>query len=280
MRVLRPATVILALVLISGCVSQRHAAMDAGAGLLGRSLAPETVSGLDYGQIRGLEALRDECLVLSDLQRRRGYLRSEDINEWLVPECQGIIAREQARIAEEQAIAEFISREWAILQHRLVELRREEARQRRAEQALAEQQEQEQLRIFKLRESIRAALIQRELRDHDVQDKPLAHTQGQPTEITLKTFLACVELAYPNGGYRINRSARNLTVIAERARLPRGEMPIEARFIEYPNAWLLNYLKVADIEPRTAADRYVLSENLLAERCHSEVGLFDQAINP
>lgn len=273
-----PALPVLLMLLLSGCASVRQGALDTGAALTGRVLAPEQVAALDYGQIRGLDALRDECLVLADVQRRRGYIKQTDL-EWLVPQCENIIASEQARIAEEQAIAEFIAREWAVLQHRLEQIRREEARQRRQQEAIARETQAREEAVFMLREAIAGALIQRELADNGVQNKPLAHTQGQPVEISLNTFLACVELAYPNAGYRISRNARNLTVVAVRARLPRGEMPIEARFIEYPNSWLLNYLKVADIEPRTAADRYVLAENLLAERCHSEAGLFDETLN-
>lgn len=265
---------LLVLVLFSGCAAQRQALMDTGAGLVGRTQAPASVGGLDYAGMRAIDALRDECLVLHDVHRRQGYLAAHDIETWLLPACRAIIRRQQALIAEEQAIAEFMAREWAIVQHRVEQIRREEDRRRREQRAREARQQQEAERITRLRESIHEARIQRILDEQDVQDNPLAHTQGQSTEITLRTFLACVELAYPNAGYRVERDARTLSVMVKRAQLPRGEVPIEARFTEYPNAWLLSYLKVADIEPRSAADRYVLAENLLAEHCHSESGIF------
>ena len=264
------ALALLCLTLLAGC--SRQGMVGTSAGLFGRVEAPETVSGFEYSEIRAMGGLRDECLVLSDIYRRRAYVREADLETWLLPECEAIVAVEQARIAEEQAIAELVAREWAIIQHRLEIMRREEARQRRLEREAREAEEASARELQALRDAVAGAAIWHELRD--IEDKPLAHTQGQPSEVSLKNFLACVELAYPNQGYEISRSGRNLSVIARRARLPRGEMPIETRFVEYPGAWLMSYLKVADIEPRSAADRYVLSENLLAERCHSDSGVF------
>ena len=258
------------LLLTGGCT--RQGALISAADLVGRVQAPDTVAGYEYSEIRAMGGLRDECLVLSDVHRRRGFVRAADLQDWLVPECEAIVAIEQARIAEQQAIAELVAREWAIIQHRLEIMRREEAHQRRLEREAREAEETAARELQALRDAVAGAAIWAELQD--VEDKPLAHTQGQPSEVSLKNFLACVELAYPNQGYDITRSNRNLSVIARRARLPRGEMPIEARFVEYPGAWLMSYLKGADIEPRTAADRYVLSENLLAERCHSDSGVF------
>lgn len=250
--------------------------------------APERVAGLRYAQMEELGALRGACAHLQDMRQQGRRLRPQELEEQLLPACKRQIEGAQARLArerqeaEERAIAEMMEREWAWVQEqaalrrsreaewREAERQRQEAELLRAQLAQAEQAQAE--RRAALAQRIMATNVQAALEEYE--DKPIAHSMGQPSATTLKTFLACVELAYPNQGYRVSQSGRTLTVIARKAQLPRGDLPIETRFVENANYWRMTYLMVADIEARTDADRFVLSQNLAAEGCPQEGGLF------
>src|SRR5690606_23959995 len=226
-------------------------------------------------------ALHGSCAYLKDLRDQALLLPEAEFSTVLAACTAQVMKAEEAeaerlRAEEERAIAELMAREWQAVEEareqewREAERRRQEAELLRAQLAEAEQKEQERRQALMLR--ISQTVVQRELAD--VPDKPIAHNLGQPLKTTLKTFLACVELAYPNKGYRIERSGRNLTVVMREAELPRGDLAIESRFVENPEYWRMTYLRVADIEARTDADRFVLSQNLTAESCPQEGGLF------
>ena len=242
---------------------------------------PDRISGLTYAAIDELGALHGPCAYLADLHARALTLTEAELSAVLDGCKTQIMAAEaeeaeRLRAAEEQAIAEMMAREWQAVEQareqewREAEQRRQEAELLRAQLAAAEEKEQQ--RRAALLERIGQAAVQRELAG--VQDKPIAHNLGQPLKTTLKTFLACVELAYPNQGYQVTRSGRTLTVVMREAELPRGDLAIESRFVENPEYWRMTYLRVADIEARTDADRFVLSQNLTAESCPQEGGLF------
>ncbi|AJD47636.1 hypothetical protein S7S_06100 [Isoalcanivorax pacificus W11-5] len=242
---------------------------------------PARVGGLTYAGIDELGALHGPCAYLGDLHTR-GLMLPETEFELVLEACTAQVMKaeeeeaERLRAEEERAIAEMMAREWQAVEAareqewREAERRRQEAELLRAQLAAAEQKERE--RREALLQRISQANVQRELAG--VPDKPIAHNLSQPLKTTLKTFLSCIELAYPNKGYQIARSGRTLTVIMREAELPRGDLAIESRFVENPEYWRMTYLRVADIEARTDADRFVLSQNLTAESCPQEGGLF------
>ncbi|WP_111656096.1 hypothetical protein [Isoalcanivorax indicus] len=279
----RAALSCMALLGLAGCASLPFDAPG-----VSTAVAPERVAGLRYAQMEELGALRGACAHLQDMRKQGRRVRQQELDEQLLPACERQIQAAQDRLArqrqeaEEQAIAEMMAREWAWVQEqaalrrsreaewREAERQRQEAELLRAQLAVAEQAQAE--RRAALAQRIMSTQVQQALADYE--DKPIAHSMGQPSATTLKTFLACIELAYPNKGYRVSQSGRTLTVIARQAQLPRGDLPIEARFVENANYWRMTYLMVADIEARSDADRFVLSQNLVAEACPQEGGLF------
>ena len=274
---------LLPVLLIAGCAS-----LPLEMGRLGGSTAPETVAGLTYDAMQELGALRGTCAHLQDMRRQGRRVDTVEMTERLLPACEQMIerAREEARqareAAEQREIAVFMAREWAVVEAQVAQRRSREREWREAEQQrqeaellraqLARAEEKQAERRAALAERIRTTNIYDKLSEYE--DKPVAHSIGQPSQTTLKTFLACVELAYPNKGYRISQSGRTLTIVAREAQLPRGDLPIEMRFNENPQYWRMTYLMVADIEARQDADRFVLSQNLVAQSCPQEGGLF------
>lgn len=268
----------LLLTTLASCASLR----DASPPWVPHVAPPDRIAGLTYADIDRLGALHGPCAYLADLHNQQLTLPEERYRQLVLPGCEAQISKaeeqEAARLRaeEERAIAELMEREWQRVEEareqewREAERRRQEAELLRAQLARAEELEQQ--RREALQQRISQAAIQQELAN--VPDMPIAHNLGQPLKTTLKTFLACIELAYPNQGYQITRSGRNLTIIANEARLPRGDLAIETRFIENPAYWRMTYLRVADIEARTDADRFVLSQNMTAESCPQEGGLF------
>ncbi|MBZ2188439.1 hypothetical protein K8B33_04990 [Alcanivorax sp. JB21] len=274
---------LLPALLMAGCAS-----LPLEMGGFGGSTAPQTVAGLTYEEIQQLGALRGTCAHLQDMRRQGRRVDATEMTERLLPACEQMIesAREKARQEREEAerreIAVFMAREWAVVEAQVAQRRSREREWREAEQQrqeaellraqLAQAEEKQAERRAALAERIRTTTIYDKLSEYE--DKPVAHSIGQPSQTTLKTFLACVELAYPNKGYRISQSGRTLTIIAREAQLPRGDLPIEMRFNENPQYWRMTYLMVADIEARQDADRFVLSQNLVAQSCPQEGGLF------
>lgn len=276
------AMLILAAVMVAGCASLPEVGRFQG------SLAPEQVSGLTYDEMAGLGALRGTCAHLKDLRQQGRRVSADEMTQRLLPACEQQIERARERVqreqeeAEKREIAVLMAREWALVEAEAARRRSREQEWREAEQQrqeaellraqLARAEERQAERRAALAERIRATNIYEKLADYE--DRPVAHSIGQPSATTLKTFLACVELAYPNKGYRISQSGRALTIVVREAQLPRGDLPIEMRFNENPQYWRMTYLMVADIEARQDADRFVLSQNLVAQSCPQEGGLF------
>lgn len=271
------SALLLAALLAAGCTPISDVVMP----WVPQVAPPDRIGGFTYAGMDALGALHGPCAYLGDLYERALTLPEAELGP-VLEACTAQILKaeleeaERLRAEEEQAIAEMMAREWQAVEAareqewREAERRRQEAELLRAQLAAAEQREQQ--RREALRRRLDQAVVQRELAN--VPDKPIAHNLGQPLKTTLKTFLACVELAYPNKGYQVTRSGRNLTVVIREAELPRGDLAIEARFVDNPEYWRMTYLRVADIEARTDADRFVLSQNLTAESCPQEGGLF------
>ncbi|MCK5874399.1 MAG: hypothetical protein KAG82_06900 [Alcanivoracaceae bacterium] len=277
--------VVAACLLASGCASLREHAPDSLAALIDRSAPPVRVAGLDYSEITAL-GVHGSCDTLAQTLEQKRTLPRRELEGSLLPSCQAEVEAALARERESARLDELIEQAWqALLARRERERQAEERRMLEAElqrRQLQQQQQQKQSeQQAASRESRRqdwqqrlvTAAIHGALAELEVPDRPLAFSAGQISERSLSNFLACVELAYPNRGYKISRDGRKLVVIAEKAALPRGRMPIEARFTEHDEYWLLTYLKVAEITAATAQDRFILAQNLVAQSCYGEDGL-------
>jgi hypothetical protein len=268
--------------LVSACGVLRERAPAPLASLIDRQLPPDQVAGLDYGEIAEL-GVEGSCTPLAEAWAEGRALPRRDIDEWMLPQCQTDVVEALARQQENARIEYLVEEAWLALEQRRERERRAEQRRRLAaelqrrqllkEQELAQQQASREARRQALLGRLAAAAIHDALATVEVADKPLAYSLGQVSERSLANFLACVELAYPNRGYEVTRDGRRLVIIAQQAALPRGRLPIEARFTEHDEFWLLTFLKVAEISAANAQDRFILAQNLLAQSCYGEDGL-------
>lgn len=278
--------VVAVCLLLSGCASLREHAPDSLAALIDRSAPPAQVAGLGYAEIAAL-GVHGSCDLLAQTLEQKRTLPRRELKGSLLPSCQAEVEAALARERESARLDELVEQAWQSLLARREKARQAEERrmleaelQRRQLQLQQQQQEQSeqqaasrQSRHEEWLQRLTAAAIHSALAELEVPDRPLAFSAGQVSERSLSNFLACVELAYPNRGYQISRDGRRLVVIAEKAALPRGRMPIEARFTEHDEFWLLTYLKVAEITAATAQDRFILAQNLVAQSCYGEDGL-------
>lgn len=277
--------VVAVCLLLSGCASLREHAPDSLAALIDRSAPPAQVAGLGYAEIAAL-GVHGSCDLLAQTLEQKRTLPRRELEGSLLPSCQAEVETALARERESARLDELVEQAWQSLLARREKARQaEERRMLEAElqrRQLQQQQQQEQSeqqaasrqsRHEEWLQRLTAAAIHSALAELEVPDRPLAFSAGQVSERSLSNFLACVELAYPNRGYQISRDGRRLVVIAEKAALPRGRMPIEARFTEHDEFWLLTYLKVAEITAATAQDRFILAQNLVAQSCYGEDGL-------
>jgi hypothetical protein len=279
--IVRRFALLLLVMSLAACSALGERTPPALSALIDRQVPPEQVAGLDYGQITEL-GVGGSCLPLGEAWAENRSVPRRDLDEWL-GQCEADIDVARTRQAEDASLTYLIEEAIQSLEVRQARLRRAEQRRRLAEELqrrqLEKEREQEQARAS--REARRAewlarlaaAAIHEALATLDVADKALAYSLGQISERSLSNFLACVELAYPNRGYQLSRDGRRLVVIAEQAALPRGRLPIEARFTEYDDYWLLTFLKVAEISAVNAQDRFILAQNLLAQSCYGEDGL-------
>ncbi|MFN3713327.1 MAG: hypothetical protein ACK4SX_06695 [Alcanivoracaceae bacterium] len=278
----RIISVITLAVLLSACGVLRERAPAPLASLLDRQVPPDQVAGLDYGQIAEL-GVEGSCVPLAEAWAEGRALPRRDIDEWMLPQCEADVVEALAREKESARVEYLIEEAWLALEQRRERERRVEQRRRLAlelqrrqllkEQELAQQQASREARRQALLQRLAAAAIHDALATVEVADRPLAYSLGQVSERSLANFLACIELAYPNKGYELTRDGRRLVVIAQQAALPRGRLPIEARFTEHDEFWLLTFLKVAEISAANAQDRFILAQNLLAQSCYGEDGL-------
>jgi len=271
------ASLLLAVVVgLAGCANLREALQ-----LQQGVPAPERVQGMSYLAISQLGALEDSCLTLSHHYEQEDTLPSEEIAA-LVFDCEGEIARAQQELnnrvkeAEAEAISASLQQDYEqFIAQKEEEWRRAEKQRQAAAALRAQLEEAERLqeqRENELRERMQATQVQVALKK--IEDKPIAHNAGDPSNTTLKEFLACVELAYPNKGYEVKQNGKQLSIVVKEAKLPRGDLPITVRFSENSEYWRMTHLMVADIEARSDEDRFVLSQNLTAESCPKEGGLF------
>ena len=234
--------------------------------------------------------MHGSCDTLAATLAQKRTLPRRELEGSLLPSCQTEVEAALARERESARLDDLIEQGWQTLLARRererqaeerrtleAELQRRQLQQQQQQQQQRQQNEQQaasrESRRQEWRQRLSAAAIHTALAELEVPDRPLAFSVGQISERALSNFLACVELAYPNRGYKIGRDGRKLVVIAEKAALPRGRMPIEARFTEHDEYWLLTYLKVAEITAATAQDRFILAQNLVAQSCYGEDGL-------
>ncbi|MED5388852.1 MAG: hypothetical protein VX793_08380 [Pseudomonadota bacterium] len=251
--------------------------MPTTAGWLGWTQAPEQVAGLSYAQIAALDARVGGCQSLYRHYRDNRFLKASQANRWQA-DCVAQIARaRKARHYAEQVDKEVDAAWQAVLAHQ--EAERQEAQRRRelregieqaqkmAESLRDAEEEQEKGRQQRL-ERLDGANIHGLM--GDVPNLPLAFTVGSPSTMTLKRFLACLEVLYPNDGYAIRRDGDKLSVKAERANMLRGDVLLESRYARIWDSWTLQYLSVGEIRAENAQDRYVLAKNLLGAQCPSD----------
>lgn len=274
--------IVAACLMASGCASLREHAPDSLAALIDRSAPPLRIAGLGYSEIAAL-GVHGSCDTLAQTLEEKRTLPRRELEGSLLPSCQSEVEAALARERESARLDDLIEQAWQALL-----VRREKARQAEERRMLEAELQRRQLQQQKQNEQqaasretrhhdwqqrLAAATIHTSLAELEIPDRPLAFSAGQISERSLSNFIACVELAYPNRGYKISRDGRRLVVIAEKAALPRGRMPIEVRFTEQDEFWLLTYLKVAEISAATAQDRFILAQNLVAQSCYGEDGL-------
>lgn len=281
------ASVFLAAMLVSGCATM---------GMSQKVEAPTKVLGLSYSDIAKLGALEESCEELAKNREDRTKVKEDTIAN-MVENCELriVIAQHELSSEVEEAEADAISQSLVadykqfVNQRELKRQQQEEARkqqekERKEEQEkrkkeeelqeeLKESQREHELEKEELKEKLINTKVQAKLEDY--KDKPIAYNVGDPTDVSLKEFMACVELAYENKGYKVKEKSKQLNITVKDAKLPRGDLPIEVSFKERSDYWRMTYLKVADMEAKTDADRYVLSRNITAVSCPDEDGIFN-----
>ena len=253
---------------LGGCASM----METTAGLIGRTPAPPTVDGLDYTAIRDLGALEGSCESLRQAHETERYVPQRTLNELWLPACRRRIQEARRFNAEMERLVQRAYEAEQAHQKALEEKRAEERRVREAMEAArrdAEERQEanpEEENREHLRERLADAHILQIL--DDVPDQPLAFSLGQPSERSMKNFLACLEVGYPNQGYQVERDGGDLTVTALQADMLRGDVDIRAHFVNVWDTWMLETLSVAEMTADTPRDRFMLAQNLMAGPCY------------
>ncbi len=258
---------------VSGCSTVVPTTAD----WLGWTRAPAQVGGLDYHEIDALGARVEGCQSLYQHYRDARYLKEQQAAAWR-DDCVERIARaRKARRYAQQVDLEVESAWQAVLAHKEAQRRQAQRRREiregmRQAQQMAEtlrnaEEEQEKAQSQRL-ERLDGANIHNLMLE--VPNLPLAFTVGSASDMTLKRFLACLEVLYPNEGYQIRRDGDKLTVKAERATMMRGDVLLESRYTRIWDNWTLQYLSVGEIRAENAQDRYVLAQNLLGSQCQPD----------
>src|SRR5690606_20770354 len=127
----------------------------------------------------------------------------------LIARCGARVRRVLDVREQDQELDRLVSEAWdATIQARL-ERERRERRREQVRRAIAQAREEAEARndsaaedaLAQLRERMADAHILQVLRE--VPDQPLAYAIGQPSERSMKEFLSCLEVAYPNEGYEM-----------------------------------------------------------------------------
>ncbi len=258
---------------VSGCSTVVPTTAD----WLGWTRAPAQVDGLDYHEIDALGARVGGCQSLYEHQREARYLTEQQAVVWLDDCVEQIAGARKARHYAQQVDLEVESAWQAVLAHKEAQRRQAQRRREiregmRQAQQMAEtlrnaEEEQEKAQSQRL-ERLDGANIHSLMLE--VPNLPLAFTVGSASDMTLKRFLACLEMLYPNEGYQIRRDGDKLTVKAERATMMRGDVLLESRYTRIWDNWTLQYLSVGEIRAENAQDRYVLAQNLLGSQCQPD----------
>lgn len=256
---------------LSGCASL----MESGASLLGREPVPARVAGLPLGDLATLGIDDGVCAELAEARRQDRRVSGRWLREDALPACARRIeaAREARRY--DQELDRLVERAWQAEQAAERERARQRAEQRRVREAMeAARRDAEARQEANRKEDNRSRLRERLADAHilsileNVPDQPLAFSLGQPSERTLKNFLACLEVGYPNQGYQVDRQGDDLTVTALQADMLRGDVDIRAHFVNVWDTWMLESLRVAEMTADTPRDRFMLAQNLMAGPCY------------
>lgn len=275
------ALVVLLAVMQGGCADLRGTTREWGARLVGREPVSPMVAGVTLADLSSL-GVRDApgCRELVEADQAGRLVSSRVLQQQWLPMCGAAVEDAQAHarwLAEAQRL---IDEAWQMLEQERIEREQREARQQALENAIRDRQQaaeqqarqvEREERIVTLRDELEAAQIHDALRAF--QDKPMGYTLADKSARSMKEFLACIELAYPNKGYEVSYSGHVLSVKVLKASSLRGSITIEARFYETGDVWLLNYLRVAEMEAPSAQDRFILAQNLMASHCYAIDGL-------
>lgn len=275
------ALVVLLAVMQGGCADLRGTTRDWGARLVGREPVPAMVAGVTLADLSSL-GVRDApgCRELVEADQAGRLVSSRVLQQQWLPMCGAAIEDAQAHarwLAEAQRL---VDEAWQMLEQERIEREQREAQQQALAQAIRDRQQEaeeqarqveREQRVSTLHEQLAAAKIHDALRAF--QDKPMGYTLADKSARSMKEFLACIELAYPNKGYDVSYSGHLLTVKVLKASSLRGTITIETRFYETGDVWLLNYLRVAEMEAPSAQDRFILAQNLMASHCYAVDGL-------
>src|SRR5699024_8383707 len=173
--------------------------------------------------------------------------------EWL-PGCGRRIARAREARRFDRELDRLVEQAYQAEQAHQRELERRRAERRRVREAMeAARRDAEARQEANRKEENRKHLRERLADAHilrilvDIADQPLAFSLGQPSERSLKNFLACLEVGYPNQGYQVDRQGDALTVTALQADMLRGDVDIRARFVNVWETWMLESLSVAEM---------------------------------
>ncbi|WP_416390870.1 hypothetical protein NR756_13405 [Alloalcanivorax xenomutans] len=263
----------LCALLLGGCAGLRQTA----GGWLGLAPAPATVAGLDYVTQNRLGVADSACDELAAAWRGDRWLPN-DQRAQLIARCGARVRRVLDVREQDQELDRLVSEAWdATIQARL-ERERRERRREQVRRAIAQAREEAEARndsaaedaLAQLRERMADAHILQVLRE--VPDQPLAYAIGQPSERSMKEFLSCLEVAYPNEGYEMQWEGDNLSVRALNATMPRGDVDIDTQFVSVWNTWMLQSLSVAELRATNAQDRFMLAQNLVAGQCYDVDG--------
>ena len=256
----------LAALSLTGCASLR----DSTAGLLGRTQAPATVSGLSYGAIDALGAMDGACRRLAEAHRAEHYVGGRQLRENWLPDCRERIDS----VRQSRRLDRLVDEAHQAQRAHEAELARQRAEQARIRRNMEAARREAEKRSEDAADNAQARLRERLADAHilsildDVPDQPLAFAVGQASERSMKNFLACLEVGYPNQGYEVDRGDDSLTVTARQADMLRGDVDIRARFVNVWDTWMLESLSVAELTARTPQDRFMLAQNLLAGHCY------------
>lgn len=250
---------LLLLLLLTGCASSGLTQW------LGWQPAPQTVAGLNA---TGLEQLgvahypACETLYFNDFSR---YWPPSTLSR-LRTDCAGHVRAVLTEKRDNKRLDEQIALAWEQIQTEKAEQAEKQRRDamRRDQLRAIRQSRQEDKTPAAIPVPQAPVIILDRL--SLVPDLPLAYGVGQPSDYSLKTFLACLERAYPTERYAIEHKGDQLGVKARGVQMLRGNVTIESHYVQVWDNWVMDQLRVAEMQASTARERYSLATSLL-DRC-------------